>query len=64
MVSRKRGDTMADGSVIIDIKGDSSAFQKTLGGLSSLAGGALKGVGTAVGAATAAVGGHQGRQRL
>ena len=48
---------MADGSVIIDIKGDSSAFQKTLGGLSSLAGGALKGVGTAVGAATAAVGG-------
>lgn len=57
MVSRKRGDTMADGSVIIDIKGDSSAFQKTLGGLSSLAGGALKGVGTAVGAATAAVGG-------
>lgn len=57
MVSRKRGDTMADGSVIIDIKGDSSAFQKTLGGLGSLAGGALKGVGTAVGAATAAVGG-------
>jgi len=53
MVSRKRGDTMADGSVIIDIKGDSSAFQKTLGGLGSLAGGALKGVGTAVGAATA-----------
>ena len=48
---------MADGSVIIDIKGDSSAFQKTLGGLGSLAGGALKGVGTAVGAATAAVGG-------
>ena len=57
MVSRKRGDTMADGSVIIDIMGDSSAFQKTLGGLGSLAGGALKGVGTAVGAATAAVGG-------
>lgn len=46
-----------DGSVIIDIIGDASKFKAALGKLGSIASGALKGVGVAVGAATTAIGG-------
>ena len=40
-----------DGSVIIDIEGDSSKFKSALSGLGSIASTALKGVTTAVAAA-------------
>lgn len=41
-----------DGSVIIDIEGDSSKFKSALSGLGSIASTALKGVTTAVAAVT------------
>lgn len=44
----------ADGSVIIQIDGDDSGFEKTLNGLKGVAGGAVKGI--AAGAAAAAAG--------
>lgn len=46
-----------DGSVIIDIEGDSSKFKSALSGLGSIASTALKGVTTAVAAVTTAVAG-------
>lgn len=47
----------ADGSVVIEIRGDDKEFKASLGSLGSVASSALKGVATAVTAATAAVGG-------
>lgn len=44
-----------DGSVVIDIEGDSSKFQKSLSKLGSVASGALKGLGVAAAAAASAV---------
>ena len=46
-----------DGSVIIDIEGDSSKFKQALSGLGGIASTALKGVTTAVAAVTTAVAG-------
>ena len=46
-----------DGSVVIGIEGDDSKFKKTLGGLGSIASGALRGVTVAVGAASTAIAG-------
>ena len=46
-----------DGSVIIDIEGDSSKFKSALSGLGSIASTALKGVTTAIAAVTTAVAG-------
>nr|WP_325305645.1 hypothetical protein [uncultured Dysosmobacter sp.] len=45
----------ADGSVTIDILGDDSKFSKTINGLKSVAGTALKGMATGAAAATAGV---------
>lgn len=45
-----------DGSVVIDIEGDSSKFKSSLSGLGSIASGALKGIGVAAAAAAGAVG--------
>lgn len=45
----------ADGSVVIAINGDDKGFKSTLGKLGSVAGTALKGLGVAAGAASAAV---------
>ena len=47
----------ADGSVVIEIKGDSSKLERTL---SSLAGTAVKGLATAIAGASAAVSGLAG----
>lgn len=46
----------SDGSVVIDIEGDSSKFKSSLSGLGSIASGALKGIGVAATAAAGAVG--------
>lgn len=46
----------SDGSVVIDIEGDSSKFKSSLSGLGSIASGALKGIGIAATAAAGAVG--------
>ncbi len=46
----------ADGSVIIDILGDESGFEKSINGLKSVAGKAVKGIAAGAAAATAAVG--------
>lgn len=46
----------SDGSVVIDIEGDSSKFKSSLSGLGSIASGALKGIGVAAAAAAGAVG--------
>lgn len=48
---------MADGSVMIVIDGDDSKFESKVKGLGGIASSALKGVGVAVGAASAAIGG-------
>lgn len=45
----------ADGSVIIQIDGDDSGFEKTLNGLKGIATGAVKGIATGAAAATAGV---------
>lgn len=45
----------ADGSVIIQIDGDDSGFEKTLNGLKGVAGGAVKGIAAGAAAATAGV---------
>ncbi len=47
----------ADGSVVIEISGDDSELKKTLGGLKSVTGAAVKGLATAVAAAGTAVAG-------
>lgn len=58
MVSHKGGDTMAaDGSVVIQITGDDKEFKTSLGSLGDIATAALKGVATAVAAASTAVAG-------
>ena len=45
----------ADGSVIIQIDGDDSGFEKTLNGLKGVAGGAVKGIAAGAAAATSGV---------
>lgn len=46
---------MSDGSVIIEIDGDSGKFEKALSKIGSVASTALKGLGVAAGAAAGAV---------
>lgn len=60
MVRREKGrcNTMAaDGSVVIEISGDDSELKKTLNGLKSVTGAAVKGLTTAVAAAGTAIAG-------